>query len=149
MRALLITAGTLLFTVGMFVGGVLDSPVGAQRAAAALDCGAVSAAQLRTTLYFGLVRPKGGVVTELDWQLFLRDDVTRLFPAGLTVWEAEGQWREAQTGTLYHEQSKVLLLVHPDSGAARESIQTLIETYIKRFEQESVLWESARVCVSS
>lgn len=75
-------------------------------------------------------------------------NVTRLFPGGLTVWEAEGQWR-GPAGTRYHEQSKVLLLVHPDNGAARESIQTLIETLLKRFEQESVLWESARVCVSS
>ncbi len=46
-------------------------------------------------------------------------------------------------GTIDHEQSKVLLLVHPDTAAARQSVQTVIEAYRKNFEQQSVLWESA------
>ena len=106
-----------------------------------------SSAQLRTTLYFGLARPKGAV-TELEWQLFLRDEVTKRFPDGLTVWEAEGQWR-TPAGTLDHEQSKVLLLVHPDTTSARQSVLAVIEAYRKTFEQQSVLWESARVCVAA
>ena len=106
-----------------------------------------SAAQLRTTLYFGLARPKGSV-SELDWQMFLRDEVTSRFPDGLTVWDANGQWRGA-AGTIDHENSKVLLLVHPDTPAARASVQGVIERYRKTFEQESVLWETARVCVAS
>ena len=36
---------------------------------------ASAARQLRTTLYFGGARPKGAV-SELEWQLFLRDEVT-------------------------------------------------------------------------
>jgi hypothetical protein len=84
-------------------------------------------------------------VTELEWQLFLRDEVTRRFPDGLTVWEAEGQWR-TPAGSIDHEQSKVLLLVHPDTAAARQSVLDVIEAYRKTFEQQSVLWESARVC---
>ena len=40
-----------------------------------MDCGASSAPQVRTTLYFGLARPKGAV-SELEWQIFLRDEVT-------------------------------------------------------------------------
>lgn len=59
------------------------------------QCGAASAAQLRTTLYFGLGRPKG-MVSELEWQIFLRDDVTARFPGGLTVWDAQGQWRRSE-----------------------------------------------------
>ena len=82
------------------------------------ECGASSAAQIRTTLYFGLSRPKGSV-SELEWQIFLRDEVTRRFPDGLTAWQAEGQWL-TPAGSIDREQSKVLLLVHPDtrSGAA-------------------------------
>jgi uncharacterized cofD-like protein len=34
------------------------------------------------------------------------------------------------------------------SRNARESIKALIERYRKLFEQESVLWETARVCAS-
>jgi len=110
------------------------------------ECGAASA-QLRTTLYFGLSRPKGSV-SELEWQMFLRDEVTSRFPDGLTVWEAEGQWRTAG-GAIGHERSKVLLLVHAASVKARQSVQDVIERYRKSFEQESVLWETARVCAAA
>jgi hypothetical protein len=112
-----------------------------------MDCGTSSAPQLRTTLYYALARPKGSV-TELEWQICLRDEVTRRFPDGLTVWEAEGQWR-TPAGSIDHEQSKVLLLVHPDTAAARQSVLAVIEAYRKTFEQQSVLWESARVCVAA
>jgi hypothetical protein len=109
-------------------------------------CGSASS-QVRTTLYFGLQRPDGSV-SELEWQIFLRDEVTSRFPDGLTVWEAEGQWKSAN-GVISHERSKVLLLVHPDTRAARESVQQVIDRYRKGFDQQSVLWESARVCAAS
>ena len=44
---------------------------------------------------------------------------------------------------------KLLLLVHPDTSGARQSVQAVIEAYRKTFEQQSVLWESARVCVAT
>ena len=100
-----------------------------------------------TTLYFGLSRQKGSV-SELEWQLFLRDEVTRRFPEGLTVWQAEGQWL-TPAGGIDREQSKVLLLVHADTTEARQSVQTVIQAYRKAFDQQSVLWESSRVCVAS
>jgi Protein of unknown function (DUF3574) len=75
----------------------------------------------------------------------LRDEVTSRFPSGLTEWEAEGQWR-TPAGSIDHEQSKVLLLVHPDTAEARQSVFAVIDAYRKTFEQQSVLWESARVC---
>jgi Protein of unknown function (DUF3574) len=147
MRAWMATAGTLLFVAGVFIGGHWQTPVGAQGFSVVMECGAASAAQVRTTLYFGLARPKGSV-SELEWQVFLRDEVTSRFPAGLTVWEAEGQWK-TPAGSIDREQSKVLLLVHADTAAARQSVQSVIEAYRKAFDQESVLWESARVCVAS
>ena len=148
MRAVMVTVGALIFGIGFVAGGGrLQPAVGAQGFTVVMDCGVSSAAQLRTTLYFGLARPKGAV-TELEWQLFLRDQVTSRFPAGLTVWEAEGQWR-TPSGTIDHERSKVLLLVHADTAAARQSVQAVIDAYRKTFEQQSVLWESARVCVAS
>jgi Protein of unknown function (DUF3574) len=112
-----------------------------------IACTSTSAPQLRTTLYFGMARPKGSV-SELEWQMFLRDEVTSRFPEGLTVWDADGQWR-GPSGSIDHENSKVLLLVHPDTAEARGSLQAVIERYRKMFEQQSVLWETARVCVAS
>lgn len=146
MRAWMATAGTLLFAAGVLAGGRWQTPVGAQGFSVVMECGVASAAQVRTTLYFGLARPKGSV-SELEWQVFLRDEVTKRFPSGLTVWEAEGQWR-TPAGSIDREQSKVLLLVHPDTAAARQSVQGVIDAYRKSFDQQSVLWESARVCVA-
>jgi hypothetical protein len=92
------------------------------------SCGSATP-QLRTTLYFGGSRPKGSV-SELEWQLFLRDEVTPRFPNGMTVWDAEGQWR-APGGEIGHERTKVLLLVHPDTEGARQAIRAVIERYPK------------------
>ena len=139
----------IVFTlvVGVGIGNAVPL-FGGQAAAPSLDVSCTSSsAQLRTTLYFGMQRPKGSV-SELEWQIFLKDEVTARFPNGLTVWEADGQWK-AQDGGVGHERSKVLLLVHPDTADARASVQKVIATYRKAFEQESVLWESARVCIAS
>jgi len=136
--------------VGAFAGGLLTGLAlvsqGDIRPASDPSCGVSSAAQLRTTLYFGLGRPKG-TVSELEWQLFMRDEVTPRFPQGLTAWDAHGQWQSQ--GGIGHERTKVLLLVHPDTRAAQDSVQTVIARYRKAFEQESVLWETARVCAAS
>ena len=135
-----------ILAVAIFLAGALaGTAVSAQRRPADPQCGSATA-QRRTTLYFGLSKQKG-VVSELEWQMFLRDEVTTRFPSGLTAWEAEGQWR-ASDGTIGHERSKVLLLVHPDTPAAKTAVQTVIERYRKGFDQESVLWETARVCAA-
>jgi hypothetical protein len=147
MRALTAASFALIFAAGCIAGGRWQAPVRAQGLTATVECGVSSAAQVRTTLYFGLSRPKGSV-SELEWQIFLRDEVTRRFPDGLTVWQAEGQWL-TPAGSIDHEQSKVLLLVHTDTAAARQSVQAVIQAYRKAFDQQSVLWESSRVCVAS
>ena len=145
MRSLTIVLGMAgIFAAGAAAGTMWPSRVEAQGMTVVLDCGASSTPQLRTTLYFGLARPKGAV-SELEWQLFLRDEVTKRFPDGFTVWEAEGQWR-TPAGNIDHEGSKVLLLVHPETAQARQSVQEVIASYRRLFEQESVLWESSRVC---
>jgi hypothetical protein len=139
------------YLVVVFCAGVLSGTTFFTRADVGApvrepECGTASGAQLRTTLYFGLGRPKG-TVSELEWQLFVRDEVTPRFPAGLTVWDAEGQWQSQ--GAIGHERTKVLLLVHADTPAARESVQGVIGRYRKAFDQESVLWETSRVCAAS
>jgi hypothetical protein len=134
-----------LFCAGLALG-TATTATHAQPMPSDQQCGSATS-QVRTTLYFGLQRPKGSV-SELEWQMFLRDEVTPRFPDGLTVWEAEGQWK-GPDGTIGHERSKVLLLVHPDTRTARESLQTVVERYRKGFDQQTVLWESARVCAAS
>jgi hypothetical protein len=116
--------------------------------AAAVDrsCGASGTPFTRTTMYFGLAKPFG-TISENQWQKFLRDKVTPRFPDGLTVWEANGQWRGA-TGRISRERAKVLLLVHSESPEVRAAIMAIIADYKRAFQQESVLWETAPVCAA-
>jgi hypothetical protein len=147
MRYWMAAFGALMFAAGGAATTWWQTPIAAQGLAVVQDCGAGASSQLRTSLYFGTMKPKG-TVSELEWQLFLRDEVTRRFPDGLTVWDADGQWKNA-AGDIGQERSKVLLLDHPDTAAARQSVQQLMAEYRKQFDQESVLWESSRVCVAS
>lgn len=124
---------------------LLASAAAAQEAPAAV-CGPMGSDQTRTTLYFGLHR-KGGSVSGAQWNAFVRDEVTTRFPQGLTVWEAGGQWRRPD-GSIVRERSKVLLLVHDDSAGVRAAIASIVERYKRLFAQESVLWETARVCAA-
>lgn len=114
---------------------------------AAAPCAAPMSRMLRTTLYFGLARPGGAVVSEAEWRSFVSEEVTPRFPDGLTSWEADGQWRRPD-GTIIREGTRVLLLVHEDAADARSKIDALIERYKKLFDQKSVMWEAAPVCVS-
>lgn len=111
----------------------------------ATSCQTPAVRHLRTILYFGLARP-AGTVSEAEWQAFVRDEVTPRFPEGLTVWEVSGQYRQAN-GMIIRERSKVLLLVHADTPAAHEKVESLVARYKQMFEQESVLWETATICV--
>jgi hypothetical protein len=88
---------------------------------------------------------QGAAATGDTWKAFLRDQVTPRFPQGLTVWEANGQWQQ-QGGRISRERAKVLLLVHDETQATHAKLLEVVEAYKKAFQQESVLWESARVC---
>jgi hypothetical protein len=143
MRKLIIVA-VIVFVTGAAAGYAFSGQNQTLKTSDAV-CGSAAQSQVRTTLYFGMSRPTGAV-SELEWQLFLRDEVTPRFPDGLTVWDAQGQWK-GKSG-IEQDRSKVLLVVHPDSAAARASVMTVIDRYRKGFDQESVLWETARVCVA-
>jgi hypothetical protein len=117
----------------------------AHNGAADSGCGP-GTAYTRTTLYFGLSRP-AGTITDADWQAFLREQVTPRFPEGLTVWEADGQWRRPDASIAF-ERAKVLLLVHDGGARARSDLAAIVSHYKHKFQQESVLWESAGVCAA-
>ena len=118
----------------------------AQVAAPPALCGSNGSHQMRTTLYFGLSHP-AGLISERQWQTFLRKQVTPRFPDGLTVWQANGQWRDAE-GRIAREPARVLLLVHEEQPAVRRSIAEIVRLYKRDFHQESVLWETAPVCAA-
>ena len=144
MRARMITAGTLIFAAGFVAGGRLEPPVGAQGYTLVMDCGAVVRpaaphdTRFRTRATEGRrhrARVAAVLARRSDQSVSKRAD--RVGGGGPVADAA---------GSIDHEQSKVLLLVHPDTAVARQSVAAVIEAYRKTFEQQSVLWESARVC---
>jgi hypothetical protein len=100
---------------------------------------AVAEKFLRTELYFGR-NMSNGTVNDAEWQTFVDEFVTPRFPEGLTILDADGQWK-GKDGSIAREQSKVLVLLYPRK--LRRSMHAKIEEiraeYKKRFAQESVM----------
>lgn len=97
------------------------------------------------TVYFGSNRPDGRVSDD-EWRRFLADTVTPRFPAGLTAWQAHGQWRGA-SGIIEQEHSHVLAIIHSGSVADEQALASIVATYKTQFRQEAVLRVSTGVCV--
>jgi hypothetical protein len=98
----------------------------------------------RCELFFGQSIPGGGVVSAAEWQAFVDGEVTPRFPQGLTVLQAEGQWRNAQGG-IDREASRVLVLLLPANTARGPLMDELRARYRERFRQEAV----ARACTAA
>ena len=95
----------------------------------------------------GLELPGGNEIRETDFDTFLNLVVTPLFPDGLTVFDAEGQYKTA-AGALVDEQTKVVVLIYPDNAEVRERIAEIIARYRSQFRQESVGWVRTSACAS-
>lgn len=93
---------------------------------------------LRSELFFGRLKPDGGVVTDAQWHAFVVEHVTPRFPDGFTVLDAVGQYR-TRGGELQTEPTKILQVVHGSDARARAAIQELRDLYRRLFQQESVL----------
>lgn len=95
-------------------------------------------ATTRSELYFGLSREGGQTISEEQWQGFLREVVTPRFPDGFSVVNATGQYR-SQKGELVHEDSRILILLHPTTPDEDQKLEDIRRVYKERFGQESVL----------
>ncbi|MFV8986385.1 DUF3574 domain-containing protein [Serratia fonticola] len=101
----------------------------------------------QTTLYFGLNRPAGPVITAAEWQTFVDQQVTPRFKDGLSVFDAKGQWL-GNDGKLARENSKALMLIHSPDAASEQNIEALRTRYKQQFAQDSVMRVDAPVCVA-
>ena len=118
-------------------GQTQNRPIARPRAPEGQRRGALAFA--RTELFFGTAKP-GGAVTEEEFRTFLDEVVTPLFPDGLTVVQADGQFRGAD-GVTIKEQSFVLILLYPVEGhkTSSKNIDAIRRAYMTRHLQESVL----------
>jgi hypothetical protein len=63
-------------------------------------------------------------VTEARWARFLAREVTPRFPDGLTVFDANGQWRDAKRGRAVREPSKIVRVL--TSADAQQQIDAIV-----------------------
>ena len=98
-------------------------------------------------LFMGRSTTDGDVVDDEDWDSFLADSVTPRFPDGLTVLDAQGQWRNSE-GRILKERSIILVILAPPGDKGLRLIDEISNEYKVRFKQESVLQVIGETCVS-
>ena len=79
--------------------------LGSAPAVGAEACAAPASAMQQVEMYFGLSVKGAADVTAEAWSQFLATEVTPRFADGLTVFDANGQWRSSD-GQVYREATR-------------------------------------------
>jgi hypothetical protein len=111
------------------------------------SCAPGEQAAVLDQLYLGTGRPHGPDVSAAEWAAFVSAEIAPRFPQGFSLQEAQGQWRNAD-GSVAHELSHLLMVVHPDDAASAQAMRDIAEHYKQRFNQEAVLRLRAAACMS-
>jgi Protein of unknown function (DUF3574) len=87
-------------------------------------------------------------VSEGEWGRFVDREITPRFPAGLTVFNAAGQWRDKTSNKIVREPSKIVQIVLPGDDGEFSRLNEIAEAYKTRFKQQSVGVIVRPACVS-
>jgi hypothetical protein len=87
-------------------------------------------------------------VNESAWARFAAREITPRFPAGFTVSEASGQWRDRSNGAIVREPSKRVEIVLPGAADDEARIDEIVAAYKRHFHQQSVAVIVRPACVS-
>ena len=111
-------------------------------------CAAPAEERVVAQMYFG--RNIGGElgVSEEEWDAFVADEITPRFPDGITVADAQGQWRDSDTGAVVREPSKQLTVFLADETRGRADLAAIAAAYKSQFQQQAVALVIERSCVS-
>ncbi len=115
--------------------------------AAEPSCPSGLSPMIRVELYFGLAIPGGGHVTVQQWGQFADEVLAATFPAGFTVQDGAGQWRDKSTRKFEREMTKVVVAALPPAGAM-EAAKVAANAYTTRFKQQSVGVMVSSVCAA-
>ena len=107
-------------------------------------CDASQRSMVAEYIYFGTNAPPRQV-TPAEWNTFVSDVVSSLFPHGFTYWQATGQWRN-ERGVIIQERSYVLNVIREGNEKSDALIKEVVKSYKERFAQEAVLRASSHVC---
>ena len=111
-------------------------------------CSCSTSRQVETKLYFGQIKLDGGTVSEKEWNDFVVQYVSKVFPEGSTVENACGNWYDTAQHKLVLEPSKVLTAINKPSDKLDEQIDTLRNWYKRLYQQQSVLRVDRKVKAS-
>lgn len=101
-------------------------------------CKAPLEQRLVAQLFFGREIPGGGAVEARSFETFVAEEITPRFPAGFTLQDATGAWRDHATGVTIRENSTILTVIAPDDAGLRARIDAIADAYRRRFRQEAV-----------
>jgi hypothetical protein len=87
----------------------------------------------------------GGSIPQQAWSSFVDQEITKQFPDGFTVLEAQGQWR-GRDGSIIRERGHALVVVFASAVSNDERLNAIRAAYKQRFMQESVLLSESAVC---
>ncbi|MGB3265112.1 MAG: DUF3574 domain-containing protein [Microcoleus sp.] len=87
------------------------------------------------------------MVSESEWQEFVKTVITPRFREKLTVLDGSGQFLNS-SGILIREKSKIVILIYENTSDKNRAITEIIDSYKRRFHQESVLRTTSEVKVS-
>jgi len=111
-------------------------------------CTAPLKAVLQVDLYFGRTTDKGREISESEWAGFLAEQVTPRFPAGLSVLDVAGQYREP-SGRIERERSKLLIVVVFDPPSHGPKVQAIVDAYKRQYGQHTVFRVEHAVCAGA
>lgn len=97
---------------------------------------------MQTELYFSIALEGGedSAEREAQWRRFLDEEITPRFPAGLTVLDGIGQWRNDETGQISPAlTTRVVVLLHPDTEENETRIAAIRTAWLHLTGQISVM----------
>lgn len=102
---------------------------------------------VETELFFGL-GPRGSAKNIHTWTRFLDKEVTPRFPSGLSVLDLYGQWQGKNDSHPERINSRLLILVYPDTPENAAGIDALRSAWKQKTGDQSVLKVTRPVDVS-
>ena len=99
-------------------------------------------------LVFGRVSEGAPGVSEAEFAKFLQQEVSRRFPDGLTIVDAQGRWTPPAGGAI-RGPSKTVMIVLRGGADDREKLDAVRAAYSQRFHQPSALLLADQSCVSA
>jgi hypothetical protein len=130
--------------IAMLLAVVWSSNASAQ----STECQAGQKPQQVAELLFGRNIGDRLGVSETQWGRFVDREISPRFPDGLTVLDAQGEWRDTARGTIVHEPSKLVEIVLPGKPDDIDALNQIAQAYKSRFRQQSVGIVLRAACVS-